>query len=129
LSTCPGSKIGGYPSWGGQDPTIPFTATGQPADYALTISDCEWHNGQPPRWRPLEQVAPPDGVRRKEDFADGSARERIVYTSEEEAELKTWDHARWMRYNADGNPLGTYLKLPMNIFFDRTVTPWKVRLS
>jgi hypothetical protein len=126
LSTCPGSKIGGYPDWGGQDANVPLNSQSNPADYLLTISDDEWDGGSFPRWRPMEQPSPPDGIRRLHVTPEGYVNKSIAYTPEEETELAAWDNARWSRYQADSNAIGTYLKVPMNIYLDRTVTPWRV---
>ncbi len=49
LSTCPGTKVGGYPQYFGQDDRSPPA----PFEYVLTISDSEWDGGSGPRWQPV----------------------------------------------------------------------------
>jgi len=90
-AVCPGTKISGYPNWGGQDPISVVNAQGQELEYFLTISDDEWDDGTCPRWRPVEQDALP------EDQRDNS-------------QIRA--------------PLGTYLKDPLNVYLDKTATPW-----
>ena len=79
LSTCPGTKVGGYADFAGQDDTSPPA----PWEYVLTIADREWDGGSGPRWRP-----------------SGSSQ-------------------------SEGMAIGTYLKEGMNVFVDRTQTPWR----
>lgn len=79
LSTCPGTKLGGYADFAGQDDTSPAA----PWEYVLTISDREWDGGSGPRWRPSESA------------------------------------------QNEGRAIGTYLKAGMNVFVDRTQTPWR----
>ena len=81
LSTCPGTKVGGYPDYAGQDDFSPPL----PWEYLLTLSDAEWDGGSAPRWKPAES---------------------------------TWP---------DGAAIGTYLKAGLNLFLDRTQTPWRVQ--
>jgi uncharacterized protein YwqG len=126
LSTCPGSKVGGYPDWSGQDPRIPTNAQNQPLEYLLTISDNEWHGGSYERWRPIEQISPPYGQMVFSENSDGSVTQRQVFTAAEELENSNWDLSRHNQYNDDCNALSTYLKYGMNVFLDRSVNPWKV---
>jgi uncharacterized protein YwqG len=126
LSTCPGSKIGGYPQWSGQDPRVPTNAQGQPLEYLLTISDHEWDGRSFGRWRPIEQIAPPDGKMVFTENADGSLSQRQEFTPVEELENLNWDLQRYNQYNDDRNALGTYLKYGINVYLDRSVNPWKV---
>lgn len=79
LSTCPGTKVGGYPHHAGQ----PDVSPPAPREYVLTLSDTEWDGGSAPRWQPA-----------------GSA-------------------------HAETAEVGTYLKSGINVFIDRTQTPWR----
>jgi hypothetical protein len=126
LSTCPGSKVGGYPQWSGQDPIVPTNAQGQPLEYLLTISDNEWDGGSFGRWRPIEQIAPPYGKTIFIEQPDGRFIQRQVFTDAEELENSNWDSQRYNQYNDDCNALSTYLKYGMNVYLDRSVNPWKV---
>ena len=48
LSTCPGTKVGGYPEYAGQDvPTVADTNR-RKLEYLLTLSDSEWDGGSFP---------------------------------------------------------------------------------
>ena len=58
LSTCPGTKVGGYPEYGGQDAPRTANTNHQQPEYLLTLSDSEWDGGSFPRWRPIEQPFP-----------------------------------------------------------------------
>ncbi|MBW2733864.1 MAG: hypothetical protein JRH20_15865 [Deltaproteobacteria bacterium] len=49
LSTCPGTKVGGYPDFGGQDDFSPKEDHWQ---YLLTLADGEWDGGSKARWMP-----------------------------------------------------------------------------
>ena len=126
LSTCPGSKVGGYPDWSGQDPRIPMNAQGQPLEYLLTIADNEWDGGSWGRWRPIEQIAPPYGKTIFIEQSDGRFIQRQVFTAEEEIENANWNSQKHDRYDNDRNALSTYLKYGMNVFLDRSVNPWTV---
>jgi hypothetical protein len=118
LSICPGSKVGGYPQWGWTDPDIPENAQGQPLEFLMKISDNEWDGGSSDeRWQPLEDVTP-SGYDFEEQLSDGTHYTRRKYTLEEEQELENLREAR--------DAIGTMLAHPMNIFLDRTVTPWQV---
>lgn len=126
LSTCPGSKVGGYPQWSGQDSHIPTNTRGQPLEYLLTIADDEWDGGSWKRWRPIEQFAPPDGQRKFTENSDGSVTQSRAYTEAEELENARWDLQKYNRYHANQNALSTYLKYGMNVFLNRSVNPWTV---
>jgi hypothetical protein len=126
LSTCPGSKIGGYPQWGGQDAKIPQTTTRIDAQYCLTLADSEWDGGSWQRWRPQEQISPPDGKKHLILYTDGRSTETRLYTPEEQQILDQWDQERYNAYADEQGAIGTYLKSPINIFFDQTITPWTV---
>jgi hypothetical protein len=126
LSTCPGSKVGGYPDWSGQDPRIPTNAQGQPLEYLMTISDNEWYGGSYRRWRPIEQIAPPYGKTIFIEQPDGRFIQRQVFTATEELENTKWNSQKYDQYTADQNALSTYLKYGMNVYLDRSVNPWKV---
>jgi hypothetical protein len=88
LSTCPGSKVGGYPDFGGQDAPVFVKSTGYMLEYLLTLSDDEWDGGSYPRWCPVES-----------------------------------------QFNSENAPLGTYLKYPLNIFLDKSISPWGWRTA
>lgn len=126
LSTCPGSKVGGYPQWSGQDSNTPTNAQGQPLEYLLTIADNEWGGYVERRWRPIEQLAPPDGQMIFTENSDGSVNQSQVFTEAEELENSGWDLQKYNQYNNDCNALSTYLKYEMNVFLDRSVNPWRV---
>ena len=123
LSTCPGTKVGGYPDYSGQGAPSWSGATGRTLKYLLTLSDNEWDGGSFPRWRPIEQQFPP-GRTVIEEQPDGSAIQRIQYTPDEERELENWSKERRSQYHAERAALGTYLKYPMNVFVDTSVDPW-----
>lgn len=99
LSVCPGTKIGGYPQFAGQDAPSILKQNGSSLHYMLTLTDAEWDGGSFPRWRPVEQQA-----------GTGDSDESIS------------------QYHAAQCPLGTYLKLPSNIFFDKSIEPWECRV-
>lgn len=124
LSTCPGTKVGGYPEYAGQDAPAIVKSDHQRLEYLLTLSDDEWDGGSFPRWRPVEQQFPP-GRTVIEEIPNGGARQYIQYTPEEREELKTWTSERRSQYRAEQAPLGTYLKYPMNVFLDKSVEPWR----
>ena len=126
LSTCPGSKIGGYPQWSGQNSDIPTNAQGQPLEYLLTIADNEWGGYAERRWRPIEQIAPPDGRMVFTENSDGRVTQSQVFTEAEELENSSWDLQKYNQYSNDCNALSTYLKHGMNVFLDRSVNPWRV---
>lgn len=123
LSTCPGTKIGGYPNYDGQDAPRPTGRNGAESTYLLTISDSEWDGGSFARWRPIEQQFPP-GTLVSEEQPDGGSVGYTRYTAEEEQELEQWTHDRWVQYHSERAALGTYLKQPMNVFVDACTDPW-----
>lgn len=124
LSTCPGTKVGGYPEYAGQDAPTIFNSDGRESEYVLTLSDDEWDGGSFPRWRPIEQRFPP-GRTVHEELPNGGARQYIKYTPEEEQEIADWTPEVWSQYHTQQAPLGTYLKCRLNLFLDKSVDPWR----
>jgi hypothetical protein len=126
LSTCEDSKVGGYPYWAGQDARVPNNKLGKEAPYCLTICDNTW--GQPERWQPIEQIAPPRG--RKHIEVHGEYKTQTwIFSPEEELLMEQWTLERKKFFFDDHNAIGTYLKEPMNIFLDKTVSPWQALTS
>ena len=128
LSTSPGSKVGGYPEYGGQDAPAIFNSDGKESEYLLTLADWEWDGASFPRWRPIEQRFPP-GRRVEEKLPNGGTRVYTKYTPEEELELESWTPEEWSRYRARQEPLGAYLPLPMNVFLDKSTDPWRWKMA
>ena len=120
--------MGGYPDFGGQDPQIPLNSSGEPLEYLLTLTDHEWDGGSHPRWRPIEETYPLGRTVMVKN-PDRSISQTTQYTAEEKLELKKWPLARRRRYWARREPLGTYLKNPMNVFLDKSVSPWVCRTA
>ncbi len=54
LSTCPGTKVSGYPEWK-QSPQPQTCNCGRAMEYLLTISYDEWNGGTWRRWLPKEE--------------------------------------------------------------------------
>jgi hypothetical protein len=115
LSICPGSKVGGYPQWGWSDPWIPKNAEGQPLEFLMKISGSEWDGGSSDkRWQPTE-LDSTNGYKLLLKMRDG---DYPSFTPEEKRDFEK------LREACDA--IGVMLNHPMNIFLDRTVTPWKV---
>lgn len=129
-STCPGTKVGGYPDYGGQDSWVPVDSTGREMRFLLTLSDSEWDRSSAPRWMPIEQDHPPFGrlVPEETTDEDGQSITRIhtVYAPEEEAALEAWPDERQRLHENDRCAIGTYLKNPLNVFIE---SPWSWRTA
>jgi hypothetical protein len=123
-SICPGTKVGGYANFSGQDPWTPVDEQGRDMQYLLTISDDEWDRGSGPRWMPIEQDHPPVGRDVVETTKEGnrtSTQIITVYTPEEEAQLAAWTDERLWQHEQERMAIGTYLKKPLNVFI---ASPW-----
>jgi hypothetical protein len=125
LSTCPGSKVGGYPQWGWIDPWIPKNAEGQPLEFLMKFSDNEWEDEiSRLRWQPIEDKNP---NRYMQVIERESHREYEIIKTIKHGEPLTSDQEQALRVLSDPRSgIGTMLGHPMNIFLDRTVTPWQV---
>lgn len=128
LSTCPGTKIGGYPDFAGEDVPMVRNSYSKELEYLLTLSDDEWDGGSFPRWRPIEQRFPP-GHWVVNERPDGSVHYSIGYSSEEKRELAKWTNEDYSQYHAEQGAIGTYLKCPLNVFLDTSVNPWTCRTA
>jgi Domain of unknown function (DUF1963) len=117
LSTCPGTKVGGYPDFCGQDAPSMIGSNGQQLQYLLTLASDEWDGGSFPRWRPIEQKFPP-GRTVTEKRPDGRTIQYIKYTPEEEKERERWTGERWSQYRAEQSAVGIDLKYSMNVFLE-----------
>jgi len=121
LSTCAGSKLGGYPAWGGQDAQHPRGKAGKRLDHLLTLCDDEWDGGSGARWRPLE-ISAPKLNRQIENFADGST---LIIVSKTEPEDKGTVETRLAAQAA----MGTHLGSPYNLLVDFQTDPWSFAVA